>query len=127
MQKEYTVYIVHCSDGSYYTGLTSNIQRRLFQHTSGIYIRSYIYTRRPVVLVYTAVFTDVYDAISWERRLKRWSKAKNEALIRHDWQTISDEAKRRKRFKIIDTMQSRFRVKWKRSSLRDVCFADSSG
>ena len=45
------VYILKCSDNSYYTGVTSKLTKRLFEHTSGKYIGGYTYNRRPVELV----------------------------------------------------------------------------
>jgi len=89
MEKEYFVYIVQCSDGSFYTGITNNYRRRLYEHNSGHEYKSYTFTRRPVKLVYVAVFNDVYEAISWEKRVKRWSRRKKEALIRNDWGMLS--------------------------------------
>jgi putative endonuclease len=47
----YLVYILECSDGSYYTGSTDDVQKRLWQHQEGMEVSSYTYTRRPVKLV----------------------------------------------------------------------------
>jgi len=69
--KEYVIYILHCADGSYYTGLTSNLAMRVWQHNNAIFNICYTVKRRPVYLVYTAVFYDVHDAIAWERKIKR--------------------------------------------------------
>ncbi len=73
------VYILRCSDGSYYTGLTTNFDERMQQHHDGR--RSYTSTRKPFECVYRAEFQSIHDAIAWERRLKRWSRAKKEAVI----------------------------------------------
>jgi len=75
------VYILECSDGTYYTGVTNNIERRLVQHQSGFHPDSYVFSRRPVELVFYAEFTDFYFAISKEKQIKKWSKAKKKALI----------------------------------------------
>jgi putative endonuclease len=56
MKKEYIVYMLRCSDNSYYIGVTSDLQQRLRQHQSGHYQKAYTYKRRPVELVYTGVF-----------------------------------------------------------------------
>lgn len=45
----YFVYILECSDGSYYTGSTDDIQKRLWQHMQGVEPASYTYSRRPVI------------------------------------------------------------------------------
>jgi len=47
----YFVYILLCSDNSYYTGMTDNIERRFNEHQEGVYPRAYTFKRRPVQLV----------------------------------------------------------------------------
>ncbi len=51
------------------------------EHASGEDIHCYTFTRRPLTLVYRAEFREVTDAIAYEKRLKRWSRKKKEALI----------------------------------------------
>ena len=79
--KTYWVYILKCSDGSYYTGSTSNIEKRVSEHNNGG-VKGYTFKRRPVELVFSEYFEDVYDAISAERKIKDWTRVKKEALIR---------------------------------------------
>lgn len=80
--KEYFVYILRCADGSYYTGITNDVQTRVGQHQIGSDPKAYTHTRRPVTLVYSATFGDVHEAIAWEKQVKGWSrKKKKEALI----------------------------------------------
>jgi putative endonuclease len=79
--KSYWVYILRCRDGSYYTGITNNIERRLEEHSLGIDGRCYTVKRRPVKLMYKAEFRDVGEAIAYEKQIKRWSRAKKEAMI----------------------------------------------
>jgi putative endonuclease len=63
----FLVYILECSDGSYYTGSTNNIQNRLWQHQQGTEPHSYTYPRRPVKLAWTSEETEhYYDALRWE-------------------------------------------------------------
>ncbi len=81
---DYAVYILRCADGSLYVGLTGDLRNRLRQHAEGVFGGAYTATRRPVSLVYDAHFSDVFEAISWERKIKRWTRAKKEALIRGD-------------------------------------------
>ncbi len=83
--RDYVVYILRCADGSLYVGLTGDLENRLRQHADGVFAGAYTSTRRPVTLVYVARFADVFEAISWERRIKRWTRAKKEALIRGEW------------------------------------------
>ena len=75
------VYILECADGTYYTGITNNIERRLNEHQSGCNPGSYTFPRRPVEMVFYAEFTDFFAAIDKEKQIKRWSSAKKKALI----------------------------------------------
>ncbi|CCE04230.1 conserved hypothetical protein [Bradyrhizobium sp. STM 3843] len=78
------LYIVRCSDGSYYIGTTrTSLEMRVAQHNDGSF-GGYTSTRRPVTLVYSQWFERITDAIENERRLKRWTRAKKEAFIRGD-------------------------------------------
>lgn len=81
------VYILRCADGSYYTGITDDPRLRLEQHQQGTFKDGYTATRRPVELVYTMRFPDgAHDqAIAWEKHIKRWTRAKKEALIEGRW------------------------------------------
>jgi len=89
--KTYWVYILKCSDDSYYTGSTSDIEKRLSEHQQGL-IKGYTQKRRPVKLVFSQYFEDVFDAISAERQIKGWSRAKKEALIKGDFKVIHNLA-----------------------------------
>lgn len=75
------VYILRCADGSYYTGVTGNLDQRLYLHQQGIVKTSYTYLRRPVVLVYAEYTDDVIAAITREKQIQRWTRRKKEALI----------------------------------------------
>lgn len=78
---EATVYIIRCSDGSYYTGLTKqSVEARVWEHNAGIY-DGYTAKRRPVELVFAETYELVTDAIARERQIKGWSRPKKEALI----------------------------------------------
>jgi putative endonuclease len=82
--KSYHVYILLCSDGSYYTGITNNVDRRFKEHEKGIHPESYTFSRRPLKLVYVRDFPKPMMAIAFEKQVKRWSRAKKEALINGD-------------------------------------------
>jgi len=84
----YFVYIVECSDKSYYTGVTNNIERRLWEHNHGPNKLSYTYSRRPVILKYCERFQNIKYAIAWEKQIKGWSRKKKEALFIDDWEEI---------------------------------------
>ena len=84
------VYILECADGTLYTGVTNNIERRLWEHQSGLSLKAYTYKRRPVILKYAKSHSHYLTAIAWEKRIKRWSANKKWALITKNW----DELKR---------------------------------
>lgn len=88
----YYVYILKCLDGSYYTGSTNKLQRRLAEHQAGK-VEGYTSSRLPVELVWCAEFPSEHDAFLRERQIKGWSRAKKEALIRHDWAKLQDIVK----------------------------------
>ena len=73
----YYVYILHCSDDSFYVGSTQNLQERICAHNIG-QGSTYTFKRRPVRLMYTEVFDTETQAIRRERQLKRWSAVKKE-------------------------------------------------
>jgi len=90
----YVVYILECSDGSYYTGSAADLSHRLWQHEIGASPTSYTYSRRPVKLVWTSEEVQRYsDALRYERQIKGWSRAKKQALIRGDWDGIHEIVK----------------------------------
>ena len=92
---EVTVYILRCADGSYYTGLTKQeIEARVWEHNAGI-CDGYTKKRRPVELVFTETYDRIIDAIARERQIKGWSRAKKEALIALDYESLPELAKNR--------------------------------
>jgi len=92
------IYILRCRDGIYYVGVTrTEIERRVAEHNAGSF-GGYTKSRRPVELVYAEEFERVEDAIAAERRLKKWSRRKKEALIEGDFDKLQTLAKRRQRF-----------------------------
>ncbi|MFC6861214.1 GIY-YIG nuclease family protein [Zunongwangia atlantica] len=84
----YYVYILKCSDSSFYTGITNNLNARLQQHQSGFNKNAYTFKRRPVKLEFYQKFKDVLQAIYFEKKIKKWSRAKKQALILGDWDMI---------------------------------------
>ncbi len=89
------LYIVKCSDGSFYVGTTrSSLEVRIAQHNAGAF-PGYTQSRRPVELVFSQWFERITDAIAAERRLKGWSRVKKKAFIRGDFASLQQSAKRR--------------------------------
>jgi putative endonuclease len=99
----YFVYILLCSDDSYYIGLTTDLSKRVAEHNSGVLRKAYTHSRRPVVLVWAGEFPTHEEAFAFERQIKGWSRAKKKALIDDDWdkihQIVQDERKRCERKK----------------------------
>ncbi len=88
MNYQFYVYILKCNDDLLYTGFTTDIERRLEEHQSGKYKKAFTYKRRPVKLLFHEVFNDVFQALHYERRIKRWSKAKKLALANGDFDRL---------------------------------------
>jgi putative endonuclease len=82
------VYILECSDRSFYTGVTNDIDRRVDEHQSGENKEAYTYSRRPVKLVYSEFFIDPTDAINFEKQIKGWTRKKKIALIKGDFKAL---------------------------------------
>jgi putative endonuclease len=90
------VYMLRCDDGQYYVGSATgdDLWKRMAEHETGAY-RGYTYSRRPVELVWAEYFDRITDAIAVERKIKGWTRAKKEALIKADWDKLTQLAKRR--------------------------------
>jgi putative endonuclease len=74
------VYILRCSDGSLYTGSTTDLDARLAQHQDG---EGAVYTRQrlPVELIWFSEFDRIDEAFGWEKRIQGWSRAKKLLLV----------------------------------------------
>lgn len=79
--KFYYVYLLRCSDLSIYVGITSNLDKRIKEHQEGKSKKAYTFSRRPIKLEFYKTFTDPNQAIYFEKKIKKWSRAKKEALI----------------------------------------------
>ncbi len=91
--KIYYVYIVECSDQSFYIGFTSSLNKRLYEHNAGLHSDAYTFKRRPVVLKWFEQFTDPTPAIRLEKQLKGWSRKKKIALIEENWEKLVEYSK----------------------------------
>jgi putative endonuclease len=88
--KFYYVYILLCNDDTLYVGVTSDIDRRVLEHNTGKYPEAYTHSRRPVILAFYQDFTDPNQAIEFEKKLKKWSRVKKQALIDADFDRLQD-------------------------------------
>lgn len=85
---QFYVYILKCSDGSYYIGHTDNLEARIWAHTHNHY-KCYTSNRLPVQLVWHQDFGARIEALEAEYKIKKWSRKKKEALIQEDWKLLS--------------------------------------
>ena len=75
------VYILLCNDNSFYTGITSNIRRRLYEHNN--HIKSCLQkSKLPVNIVYSEIFSSRVEAARCEKEIKGWNRAKKINLIK---------------------------------------------
>ena len=89
------VHMLRCADGSYDIGSATDedTPKRVDEQNAGVH-QGYTYSRRPVVLVWSEYFDRITYGIAAERQLKGCSRAEKEALIRSDWKTVSQFARR---------------------------------
>src|SRR4051794_22498736 len=87
------VYMLRCSDKSYYVGHTDDLELRMAQHQAGS-LGGYTSGRRPVELVWAHELETRDDALQREMQLKGWTRAKKEALIRGEWDLLKLLARR---------------------------------
>ncbi|MBI2831290.1 MAG: GIY-YIG nuclease family protein [Chloroflexi bacterium] len=89
------VYMLECADGSYYTGHTDELEKRLAQHEQGD-LKCYTSTRLPVKLAFCCEFSSRYEALARERQIKGWSRHKKQSLIKGDWASLVKYSKSKK-------------------------------
>jgi putative endonuclease len=77
------VYILRCTDDSYYVGKTSDLRARLDEHEAGV-AANFTARRRPVRMIYAEEYKTLRQAEAREQQLKRWSRKKKAALISGD-------------------------------------------
>ena len=75
-----SVYILRCSDDSFYVGSTGDLERRIGEHNLGLGA-AHTRRRRPVELVWSAEYDRVDEAYAAEKQIQGWSRAKRQALI----------------------------------------------
>ena len=80
-RSKYWVYIVQCKDGTYYTGYTNDLERRISQHNNGSGAK-YLKSKLPVKLVYAKKYKYYKNALHRERNIKKMTREQKERLIR---------------------------------------------
>lgn len=86
--KTYHIYIIKCADNLLYTGFTNNIDRRFREHELGLNKTCFTYKRRPLELIFYQEFNDVKQAISFEKKIKKWSVKKKLALANENFDML---------------------------------------
>ena len=81
------MYILECADGSFYTGSTKDLPRRLWQHQNGLGA-NHTQKRLPVKLVYAEHYDHVADAFYREKQVQGWSRKKKIALMESNWDRL---------------------------------------
>jgi putative endonuclease len=91
------IYILKCADGSYYTGQTEDLEKRVAEHQAAVHPDCYTASRLPVELVFSQSFASRAGALQAEIQIKKWRRAKKEALIRQNWAELSRLSKTAKK------------------------------
>ena len=78
--KQFFVYVLSCSDGSFYTGWTVDLKKRLTDHNKGI-ASKYTRAKLPVVLIYEEPVSSKSEALKREIAIKKLSRQQKEALV----------------------------------------------
>ncbi|MBM3150103.1 MAG: GIY-YIG nuclease family protein [Chloroflexi bacterium] len=81
------MYILECADGTYYTGSTVDLEKRLWEHENFVGA-NYTKKKQPVKLVHCEEFSSIDEAFHREKQVQGWSHAKKKALIEHNWQKV---------------------------------------
>lgn len=85
---KYYLYILKCSDQTLYTGITTDLTRRLREHNESELGAKYTSGRRPVKLIYSQEFNDRSEATREEAQIKKLPRLKKIALIKYDQRKI---------------------------------------
>lgn len=88
MQANWSVYIIRCSDDSFYTGITTDVQRRFQQHLTGKGAK-YFRGRKPESVVYTESGHSRSSAGIREAAIKAYSKSEKQSLIFYNSRSIN--------------------------------------
>ena len=87
------MYILQCSDGSYYVGSTNNLEARIMQHQNGEGAE-YTKHRLPVKLVYYEECFSIKEVFLREKQVQGWSRKKREALIKSQQEKLPELARK---------------------------------
>jgi putative endonuclease len=85
----YFVYVVRCADDTFYTGISTDVERRLAEHNGVRRGAKYTRARRPVHLAYCEAVENRSDAQRREHALKKLTRAEKETLAGSSWQSVA--------------------------------------
>ena len=85
------MYILECSDGTYYTGSTKNLEKRIWEHKN-MMGANYTKKKNPVKLVYYEKYSRIDKAFYREKQIQGWSHAKKKALIERNTNNLHELA-----------------------------------
>jgi putative endonuclease len=77
------MYILECADGTFYTGSTKDLEKRVFEHNNSMGA-NYTKNRLPVTLIYYEEYNRIDEAFYREKQVQNWSHEKKMALIESD-------------------------------------------
>jgi putative endonuclease len=80
LERKWFVYILNCADGTFYTGITNDLDRRIKAHNAGT-ASKYTRIRRPVSIVYSEEVETKGDALRRELQIKRLTRSEKMAII----------------------------------------------
>ena len=98
------MYILECSDNSFYTGSTTELEIRLSEHQDGIGA-NYTKNRLPVELVYFEEYDRIDEAFYREKQVQGWSRRKKQALIEGKTELLPQLAKKIFRKKLNNSIE----------------------
>ena len=79
---EFSLYIVRCADGALYTGIATDVDKRLAEHASGVRGAKFLRGRGPLEVVFAEAVGDRANALRLEHRVKRLTRAQKLELVR---------------------------------------------
>ncbi len=77
----YYVYLLKCADGSYFSGITNDIDRKLKEHCLGQKSGCWTYSRRPLKLVFLTSSDDPGWALDLDKRIKKWKRSRKRTVV----------------------------------------------
>ncbi len=81
LESFYFVYILRCNDGTLYTGIARDVEKRLAEHNGSPKGAKYTRSRRPLVLAYRESCSDKSSALKREKAIKKMTRSQKEALL----------------------------------------------